>query len=434
MMSNRLCICIFPTVVSTQITRLIQQINSPSCPSVGVCYTYLLLPQDPSTEMIIKYHTRFAPFSAAYLYYDTQNFTTSPLTIPSTSYRFTKKCSTYDHSPYTSEEFKNIHTCELTGLDPDTTYYYTAVYDYGNGTFPIGSQVRKFKTMHNTTNMFRFIAGGDKTDNEASLSLMRYAAKKSPDFFVIGGDITYANSMSTCYRRWDDFFKQYETEMVTPSGHQIPLLTCIGNHEGEAALFNRARSFAVDYSVYFSHKINESSSTRNLYSIHKLGSYSSIVSLDSGVVSSYYDQALFLDQVWKSNDYATRKKMALYHAPLYPSTRKFNGAQAQLGRVFWEPLFNKYKVSVGFENHDHMLKRTKMIYNGVWDNVSNGTVYVGDGAFGTEREPGSGETKAYLEKSVVKYHLWDVIVTPTSIGLNAFDETDKYIDSSSILH
>lgn len=430
MMTNRLCLCIFPVVISTQITRLIEEVNSPSCPIVGVCYTYPLLPEDPSTQMIIKFQTRSSPFSQAYLYYDTQNYS-SPFTIPSTSFRFTQFCTTIDHSAYTVEEYKFVHSCDLTNLTPNTTYYYVAVYDYINSTNPVYSPIRKFKTIHNTTSSLRFVAGGDKTDNIQSLELMRYAAQRSPDFFVIGGDIAYANGMSTCYRRWDDYFKQYETVMITPSGYSIPLLTCPGNHEGQSALFNRPKIYAIDYLVYFSHVINQTGYNRNPWSIHKLGSYASIASLDSGVVSSYFEQASFLDSSWNSSDFIQRKKMTVYHAPLYPSVRSYNGVQSTLGRLFWEPLFNQYNVSVSFENHDHMLKRSKLIYAGTWGpSVTNGTIYVGDGAFGTERDAGNTTSQpSYLDTWLTRYHLWDVNVTLTQTSLNAFDENNNILDS-----
>ena len=46
----------------------------------------------------------------------------------------------------------------------------------------------------------------------------------------------------------------------------------------------------------------------------------------------------------------------------------------------WVPNFDKYKVMTAFENHVHAFKRTKpMVGNTA---KANGTVYVGDGAYG----------------------------------------------------
>jgi acid phosphatase type 7 len=105
--------------------------------------------------------------------------------------------------------------------------------------------------------------------NTEGREILKQAASLSPSFFAIGGDIGYANAFSSCYYRWDQFFRDVETLLVTPSGHMIPILTCIGNHEAESSLFDQKRSSAIDYIIYFSHEIGKSDSSRNLYHYHK---------------------------------------------------------------------------------------------------------------------------------------------------------------------
>lgn len=50
------------------------------------------------------------------------------------NYSFYVNCTTYDMSTYTIEEDKFVHTCDLSGLSSDTTYYFNPQikYDFNN--------------------------------------------------------------------------------------------------------------------------------------------------------------------------------------------------------------------------------------------------------------------------------------------------------------
>ena len=53
---------------------------------------------------------------------------------------------------------------------------------------------------------------------------------QNPAFALIGGDIAYDNSLSSCYRRWDQFIMDWG-QMNTIEGHRVPMILAIGNHE-----------------------------------------------------------------------------------------------------------------------------------------------------------------------------------------------------------
>ena len=67
------------------------------------------------------------------------------------------------------------------------------------------------------------------------------------------------------------------------------------------------------------------------------------------------------------------------------------------------PLFEKYRVPVVLEHHDHTFKRTKPLLDGLADD--NGVLYLGDGSWGRLRTPKEPDKLAYLAASSRDYHL-----------------------------
>ena len=72
-------------------------------------------------------------------------------------------------------------------------------------------------------------------------------------------------------------------------------------------------------------------------------------------------------------------------------------------RKHWVPLFEKYRVPVVLEHHDHTFKRTKPLLDGLAHD--NGVLYLGDGSWGRLRTPNSPEKLPYLAASSRDYHL-----------------------------
>jgi hypothetical protein len=72
-------------------------------------------------------------------------------------------------------------------------------------------------------------------------------------------------------------------------------------------------------------------------------------------------------------------------------------------RKCWVPLFEKYRVPVVLEHHDHTFKRTKPLLNGMGD--SNGVLYLGDGSWGRIRALQPPEKLTTLAMASRDYHL-----------------------------
>jgi hypothetical protein len=90
------------------------------------------------------------------------------------------------------------------------------------------------------------------------------------------------------------------------------------------------------------------------------------------------------------------------HAPAYSSLAKAI-KEGEGNRKHWVPLFQKYRVPVVLEHHDHTFKRTRPLLDGASHN--NGVLYLGDGSWGRLRSPGKLEKLAYLAASSRDYHL-----------------------------
>ena len=72
-------------------------------------------------------------------------------------------------------------------------------------------------------------------------------------------------------------------------------------------------------------------------------------------------------------------------------------------RKHWVPLFEKYRVPVVLEHHDHTFKRTKPLIGGLAND--NGVLYLGYGSWGRLRTPNPPEKLSVLAKASRDYHL-----------------------------
>jgi hypothetical protein len=123
--------------------------------------------------------------------------------------------------------------------------------------------------------------------------------------------------------------------------------------------------------------------------------------------------------------------MVVNHVPAYPSFRKMEGADGKKGtgednRAHWVPLFEKYRVPVVLEHHDHTFKRTKPLVDGLADD--NGVLYLGDGSWGRLRTPKDPDKLDYLAKSSRDYHLSLHRIQGEERFHMAFDENGKVMD------
>ena len=122
-------------------------------------------------------------------------------------------------------------------------------------------------------------------------------------------------------------------------------------------------------------------------------------------------------------------RFALYHVPLYPGFRLPQDPYAAAGRRHWRPLFDQYRLTVAFENHDHVLKRSKLLRNDKVD--AAGTLYLGDGCFGKPPRLLRGPRREdrtkrwYIARSLSVAHFWLVDLSAEKAVFKGVDERGK---------
>jgi acid phosphatase type 7 len=293
--------------------------------------------------------------------------------------------------PYPLTDWK-VYRAELTGLTPDTDYQ-----------FRIGRywQLYRFRTMPaRATDTIHFISGGDCGVNSHTVANNIQAARQDPMFAVVGGDLAYDNGRSAETNL--AFVRNYSKHMIGRNGRLIPLVPCIGNHEVDGG-YNKPRAKAPFFYALFDGLFSQTS-----YATLDFGDYLSLVLLDTGHTSPIGGaQADWLERTLRARaDHPN--VIAVNHVPAYPSFRPMQGPKGQAGtgadnRKYWVPLFQKYRVPVVLEHHDHTFKRTKPLLDGLGHD--NGVLYLGDGSWGQIRSPQSPEKLSHLAMSSRDYHL-----------------------------
>lgn len=355
----------------------------------------------------------------------TINYQTLELTKASTVYFDTKsRDGRYSEYRYTASgsahqipglpDGRLIHWVELSRLTPGKTYYFIA----GDPQHGFTAE-RKFCTVPAGSGGLRFVIGGDMGISSDVPLLLQQAAKRSPDFGVVGGDIPYAGDLLKDFSKWDAWLDHWETNMVTPAGYTIPMVLGIGNHEvrGGSATSPTNAQF---YLRYFAQN-----GERTYYS-RTFGKNLAMFVLDTGHLARHDGaQAAWLEaQLSAQRDVAT--KFAVYHVPLYPCVRVFDGAGSAIGRKIWLPIFDQYHLTAAFEHHDHAFKRTQLLRENKLD--PQGTLYLGDGCWGMGARKVDAELRWYEAKAASIQHFWCVDVSRRRVEYRAVNKAGQVFD------
>ena len=248
---------------------------------------------------------------------------------------------------------------------------------------------------------------------------LQHSAKLSPAFGVVGGDIAYANDALTNFAKWDAWLDHWETNMVTPAGYTIPMVLAIGNHEVRGGTASSPTN-AQFYLRYFAQNGERSYYTRTF------GKNVAMFLLDSGHLSPHGgEQATWLDAaLWSHRE--VPYKFAVYHVPLYPSVRAYDGGGSVAGRKAWLPLFDQHQLTTAFEHHDHAFKRTPLLRENKSD--PHGTLYLGDGCWGMGARKIDAALRWYEAKAASLQHFWCVDVNRRKVEYRAVDKTGQVFD------
>jgi hypothetical protein len=324
--------------------------------------------------------------------------------------------------PYPMTDFQ-VFRAELTGLTPGTDY-----------AFKIGksSGVYRFRTMPaKATDTITFVSGGDSGINSAAVANNLMAARQNPHFAVIGGDLGYDNGRSVEVSI--AFIRNWSKTMIDSDGRLIPMVPCIGNHEVDGG-YTRDRAKSPFFLALFDGLYPSAT-----YNTLDFGDYLSLVLLDSGHLSPIGgEQALWLEKTLRAREDLPHT-IAVNHVPAYPSNRnplptpakgdkKASAGTGEENRKYWVPLFDKYRVPLVLEHHDHTFKRTKPLLGGLPH--PNGVLYLGDGSWGRLRSPRPTDDLHVMLKTSSDYHITLHKIQGQERFHMAMDERSRVMDVS----
>lgn len=312
---------------------------------------------------------------------------------------------------------RRTHYVTVTGLEAAKTYRFLAGDDL-NGFSPW----RSFRTLPEDGRAITIVTGGDMYRHPETIQLLRAASQFRPDVALVGGDIAYTNGELRNMSFWDSWFDNWEANINPKDGPMVPMICAIGNHEVQGH-FGKSKAQAPMYFGFLPQGGVP-------YFTRRLGQDISVVVLDSGHVTAHQAQVAFLDSALKAAKTAqARHTVALYHVPLYPTHRDPRGYYHAIGRAVWAPVFDKYKLTVALENHEHVFKRTHPIKGNKID--PSGTVYLGDGCWG--RNPRVIPRKHWYHfKALRKEHIWLLSNIKTGLDCRAVDLAGKVFDRTTL--
>lgn len=318
--------------------------------------------------------------------------------------------------------YLTVHVVTLSGLLPDKPYEFRIDDD---------AKLYAFKTLSNNPKApLRFAVGGDVYRSFALYKKMNdTVVKMDPQFVVLGGDIAYTlrspyfiHTKKFEIKRWHNFFNEWSRKMVDRNGYMIPVLLVPGNHDVDGPPTTHVTRGTLYYDFVPLQKPGIT------YSALDISSLFSLFILDTGhgaPVAGAQTEWLQKALQQRAN---VPLKIAVYHEAAYPSYYLPESRNSRKIRENWTPLFDKYHLTVAFENDNHTYKRTHPIKNQKID--PSGTLYLGDGAWGVDpRRPKSPAKVWYLAKSQQVNHFYLLDYTASELTIESYDIKGKLIEN-----
>ncbi|GGJ87549.1 hypothetical protein GCM10010123_16430 [Pilimelia anulata] len=305
----------------------------------------------------------------------------------------------------------------LDGLRPGTTYYYAVGHA---GLDPADGPIHSFTTAPAAGGPlapFTFTAVGDQGGGDAGGAITRRVLREDPRFHLLIGDISYANrggsgTLADDYvpTIWDKYLRTIE-----PVARRVPWLVTTGNHDMEARHWDAdAHNGYGGFAYRFQLPGNGPSGCPSVYAV-RYGNVG-ILALDSNDVAyevksnrgysrgrqtSWAEERLAAYRADPTIDFV----VCFLHYCAYSTST--NHASDGGVRRKWGPLFDKYRVDLVLNGHNHLYERTDPIRHGrptrpapaggTVDPATDGTVYVvaGGGGGGLYNFP-KGAPESYL--------------------------------------
>ena len=320
-----------------------------------------------------------------------------------------------------------LFTATLTGLSPDTQYSYRV------GSGARWSETHNFTTADPEADTFKFLVFGDSqspvTGNDPYgrwRETIRNAFKANPDaaFFVNVGDLVDFGQLET---HWNAWFAAAEGVIDT-----IPAMPVPGNHESYGSRDTWRPEF---YTTQFPLPMNGPFGLKKQAYSYDFGPVH-IVTLDSqGHEQMRYGDILSIQQSWLESDLTTSLenwKIAFFHRSPYGV--KLKRDEEEVRNAFC-PILEKHHVDLVFSAHDHGIKRTYPIKDGIaMKDPSEGTIYYVTGRSGdkTYEDIEEKEHSAFFYAPMEKPNYFVVEGTDQKITVKTVLQDGTVIDTLTL--
>ena len=352
---------------------------------------------------------------------------------PTSSYGLNETGSSF-YSPNCSEDFPHyIHSVELTGLTPNTTYHYRC----GSPTEGWSNDYTFVTaTPHGSTTSFTFGVIGDiQTHNYDFLDLLEENIIASDPLFNLHmGDIVDQGNLQI---KWDAIFDGLEGAFA-----EAPLMPTFGNHDLPGQLYIDQFTLPEngpmdDYPTYIEYD----------YSFNYGNTHFTVLNSNMGLRKAVYPQVQWLknDLEQANADPNILWKIVYFHHPRYCSPERCIVDRPAENSSYARPIekyFYDYNVDLVLHGHINVYERSYMINSANNTVVQygsdfikspgvNGTVFVVVGGAGAVQTDEVGESwfTAYTEKI---YHVGSINIDNNTLHFIAKNLTGFVIDEFNI--
>jgi hypothetical protein len=337
-----------------------------------------------------------------------------------------------------------IHHVELTGLNPDTIYYFICG-NSDNG----WSEELSFKTAPMKRKDVRFVVGGDSRNDarydyeswpSARDSITKLMASYDPDFVIFIGDYLWSGeyeesnlfgyTLNTFPDTWDNWLAAWYKYARTGDNRLIPLMPVIGNHEivyPEPSNYDPYTQASNYYMLFVP------TGSKAYYSLN-WGPDLHIIVLDSEIrdpsSDSWKEQTEWLGQDLSENHGYLWKIAANHRPPLDDLS-----IQRQ-----WTREFDTFHLDLMFSGHQHYYERSHPINllnhqdrlsSESFESPENGTIYIVSGGWGAPLNGGSNWYSAIGPIEEYHFTLVDIYENGT-LQFRAVNLNNEVIDNFTI--
>lgn len=315
------------------------------------------------------------------------------------------------------------HRIILYGLLGDTTHCYRV---YLPGTLSTGvyrAAESSFKTFRAADKPYlNFLAFGDSgSGTEEQLELGRQMEKFEPDFIVHTGDLLSEGLDADADKQ---YFLPYKSMIA-----KYPMYIALGNHDyGRKYNKEEGRRFLRENYIPF-HTMPYTGLPPYYYFFDDGNARFFVLDTNSFAGAKWAQplNASSKQYTWLQHYLARTSapwKFVVMHEPIYNTGAH---ASSEQQRALLAPLFEKYKVDIVFQGHDHDYERTRPIMGGTANNAE-GVVYVTLGGGGSPLYF-QRDTADWSAKFLPVYHFAFIEIKDSALKMTVYDKSSKVIDT-----